>query len=196
MYYEDNDTKKKKKNKSKKINPAETVITLIIIVITIISVVIVVKTMTGKNAPVVKAPEESVSSNIEDDEVDETVSDDAAIEQEVEETLVEDKKPVYKDLTLDEAWEIARANGVTMNVTSGTVNVRQAPTTESEKVGMVKENSTVYIICEEDTGDGYTWCYVIYDKAASDTGTDSQGNTMITIENKHHLGYIRKDLLK
>lgn len=105
-------------------------------------------------------------------------------------------KPVYHDLTLEEAWPIAQEYNVSMTVTSGTVNVRAKPTTESDKVGMVKENSVVYVICEEEASDGYTWCYVIYDKAAAGETKDQDGNTVFTVENKHYLGYIRKDLLQ
>lgn len=143
-------------------------------------------------------------------EIDETESESAnqpvmetMVEQSVvEETISENEIPeepekvVYHDLTLEEAVAIAQENNVTMTVNKSAVNVRSKPTTESDKVGSVYQNDVVYVICEEEASDGHTWCYVIYGKAASDTGKDSSGNTMFTIENKNSLGYIRKDLLK
>lgn len=190
MYYEDNSKKRKKKKKKQKKSP----LLLILIIAAIVAGIVIIIIVSTKN-PAEKPAKDDISASSEQIVSDNKPEEPAISSNDVSEEPLEEKEPVYRDLTLEEAWPIALERNMTMTVTSGNVNVREKPTTDSEKVGTVKENSTVYIICEEDTNDGYTWCYVIYDKAASERGTDSDGNTMITIENKHFLGYIRKDLL-
>lgn len=187
--------KNKKKGKASKIK-TETILDIMIamvVVAIIICIVIIFNNL--KNNKQNSIEEQAVSENTSIS-IDEVAEEDSAFDSLEADDEPEPAEPIYRDLTLEEAWPIAQERNQTMTVTSGNVNVRERPTTESNKVGMVKENSVVYVICEEDTGDGYTWCYVIYDKAASGTTTDSAGNTVFTLENKHYLGYIRKDLLQ
>lgn len=157
-------------------------------------IVLLLFLLTGKKDSKTDVDKEDAPS--ENQVVSENVIPEPVKEEEKEEVPEEPEKIVYHDLSLEEAWNIVNANTVTMHGSSAGINVRSKPTTNSEKVGMINQDSVVYIICDEDTDDGYTWSYVIFEKMASGQGKDNNGDTMYTIENKYYLGYIRKDLLR